>query len=291
MQRIYTYLLLLVCLSLTGAVNAQQTDGKALLWRINGNGLTKPSYLYGGTDMICMDDLNWSQAMQDRMNECTTVCFQLDIADPMIKEKAKEAITIRDGRHLKDYFAPAVYPKVVMYAKDSLGVDLENLQRFTPLAVQPFIVKKLLGCPGALSYDLQMMQLALKAGKKITGLETIDETMQTADAIKFNDKVAMALTEMATGSNYYKIYRTSLVQAHKQQDLPQMNDLFRHSRMFSDGDIATFLGGSINRWASRMPALMQQAPVFFEFNGVYLGGNDGLIAKLRKAGYTVDPVQ
>ena len=291
MRRIFTCLFLLTYLSLSSISQAQQADSKALLWRISGNELTTSSYLYGGTDMICMDDLNWSPAMQDRMNECTTVCFQLDIADPMIKEKAKAAITIRDGRHLKDYFSPAVYPQVVMYAKDSLGVDLENLQRFTLLAVQPFIVKKLLGCTGALSYDLQMMQLALKAGKKITGLETIDETMQTADAIQFNDKVAMALTEMATGSNYYKTYRTSLVQAHKQQDLSQMNDIFRHSRMFSEGDIATFLGGSINRWVSRMPALMQQAPVFFEFNGVYLGGNDGLIAKLRKAGYNVDPVQ
>ena len=53
--------LLVTCLALCSYAQKNKADkdvasGKSLLWKISGNGLDKPSYLFGTIHMLCADD-------------------------------------------------------------------------------------------------------------------------------------------------------------------------------------------------------------------------------------------
>ena len=77
---------------------------------------------------------------------------------------------------------------------------------------------------------------------------------------------------MANGSNYYNDYRASIMNAYKKQDLAQVNSIFKTAKGFSPQDFKVLADETSKRWASRMPALMQHASVFFSLNALNLGG-------------------
>jgi len=43
------------------AKKTTNNDSKSLLWRVSGNGLSKPSYLFGTMDLICPNDYIWTK--------------------------------------------------------------------------------------------------------------------------------------------------------------------------------------------------------------------------------------
>jgi uncharacterized protein YbaP (TraB family) len=67
MKTFTKYLLPLFALSIiTANADAQVSKKpleKSLLWEVSGNGLTKPSYIYGTIHMICKDDASLGDSL------------------------------------------------------------------------------------------------------------------------------------------------------------------------------------------------------------------------------------
>ncbi|KAK6020063.1 hypothetical protein OSTOST_14289, partial [Ostertagia ostertagi] len=84
-------------------------DNNTLLWKISGNGLAKPSYLYGTIHMLCADDALLSSSMRNVIRKADEVYFEVDL-DNMIemlmvmgKMKMKGDTTLKDLLSEKDY--------------------------------------------------------------------------------------------------------------------------------------------------------------------------------------------
>ncbi|MNX99368.1 TraB family protein [compost metagenome] len=45
-----------------------------------------------------------------------------------------------------------------------------------------------------------------------------------------------------------------------------------------------------NNWVKNMPELMKKESVFFAVGAAHLGGEEGVINLLKKAGYSVKPI-
>lgn len=290
--RITVFGLLAILLCTSGM--AQQTPpsgNKTLLWRISGKGLAKPSYLFGAMDYVCPADYFWTKNMQDCLAHCEKVCFSLNLADAALKNEVAQYLK-DEHKQLKDYFTSAEYPQVKQFVQSNMHLDLDQpkVQHLKPLAIQPYIAKYLLGCADPVSYDLRIMESAKNAGKNILGIETAKEFISDMETTRFNDKVAQILAEIVSGSTYYHNYRNSIERAYQHQDIQQINNLFKGTKHFSKVDFKTFLDEHSKRYATRMPAMMQQSSVFFTINPVNLWGDEGVISLLKKAGYSVEPV-
>ena len=51
-------------------------DNNTLLWKISGNGLSKPSYLYGTIHMLCADDATLSDHMKNIIRKADDVLLE-----------------------------------------------------------------------------------------------------------------------------------------------------------------------------------------------------------------------
>src|ERR1700754_626146 len=59
--------------------SSQTTVGNTLLWKISGNGLTKPSYLFGTIHLLCADDAVLSDNMKNVIRNADEVYFEVDM--------------------------------------------------------------------------------------------------------------------------------------------------------------------------------------------------------------------
>ena len=72
---------LIIALAL-GAAHAQVPTEAALLWKIEGRDLPKPSYLYGTIHLICPGDFVLSDTLKGCFKETDRLTLEIDMDDP-----------------------------------------------------------------------------------------------------------------------------------------------------------------------------------------------------------------
>ncbi len=265
-------------------------SGKCLLWRVSGNGLTHPSYLFAMMDYVCPTDYLWPETAEKYYKESGKICLQANPADSADKAKSARAFLNTGGKTLKYYFAPGDYAKVERYAKDELRINLDRVQQYQPMVLRSFIVKKLLGCSDPLTYVERIAAMALSDGKQLSGLETIGDELATLQQVRYNEKVAQILVQMANGSKTFENYRKKVEDAFQQQDLPAIYSASKEATVFTPAELTILYDKTSQKLAEKMPPLMKHGQVFFVINAVHFWGDAGVISSLKKKGYKVEPV-
>ncbi|MCK6694492.1 MAG: TraB/GumN family protein, partial [Thermoanaerobaculia bacterium] len=108
---------------------------KALLWKISGNGLKKPSYLLGTIHLIPKDKFQFSDATYDALADSRRVTFEIDMKE-MTNIVAQFSLLSKafmsGGKTLKDLLPPDDYT-FVKQKLDTKGMPSTMLERMKPL--------------------------------------------------------------------------------------------------------------------------------------------------------------
>ena len=74
----FSALLLGSIMAIAAFAQKNNTDN-TLLWKISGNGLKKPSYLFGTIHMLCKDDAVLSDSLKNIIRNVKEVYFEVDL--------------------------------------------------------------------------------------------------------------------------------------------------------------------------------------------------------------------
>ena len=99
-------------------VAENKENENTLLWKISGNGLTKPSYLFGTMHMLCADDAVLSNNLKNAIAECDDVYLEVDMDNMMEMFGALGKMKMRGDTTLKDLLSESEYEKVKKYFND-----------------------------------------------------------------------------------------------------------------------------------------------------------------------------
>jgi len=283
-------LLFLFFALLHGVIFAQNTaKDKSLLWRINSPQMKRPSYLFGTIHLICKQDYVWTPAMKKALQSCDEVCFEMNMDDPALMIDIAQGMIDNSGKQLKDYFTETDYGKISHFMADSLHMSIALLQQIKPAALQSLFIANLLNCDEPLSYESTIMEEAKKQHKQIDGLETAQEQLALFDDLPI-DSIVKDLVASVDSYAVEKQQYQKLINLYKSQDLPALYNVIKTSGDLGDTKSA-LLDERNEKWIERMVDKMDQGPVFFAVGAGHLWGDSGVIALLRNANYTVEPVK
>ncbi|MEI2823911.1 MAG: TraB/GumN family protein [Chitinophagaceae bacterium] len=82
--------------------SANEEIENSLLWKISGNGLTKPSYLFGTMHMLCAEDAMLSNNLKKAIAECDEVYLEVDMDNMMEMFGALGKMKMRGDTTLED---------------------------------------------------------------------------------------------------------------------------------------------------------------------------------------------
>jgi uncharacterized protein YbaP (TraB family) len=102
--------LLLSLVSITAL--AQGNKENTLLWKISGNGIEKPSYLFRTNHMLCADDAVLSSNMQKAIRDCDEVYFEVDMDNLFEMLGVMNKMKMKGDTTLKDLVSEDDYKKV-----------------------------------------------------------------------------------------------------------------------------------------------------------------------------------
>jgi uncharacterized protein YbaP (TraB family)/HEAT repeat protein len=265
---------------------SQQAWPNTLLWRISGNGLSKPSYLYGTMHLQDKRLFNFGDSLYQSLESVEGFAVEVDFKEYMDSifmkgiQRAEENLLAREkvkiDKKKLDKSTDSLFKK--------LGINKDDVSKKDLKKIRDYRINKYLQ-QGEMQtiVDGYLFGLALRQGKWMGAVEDV------ADQLNLSDELGAELTpERVLESDV--AMRKSLEQAiqiYLSQDLQMLNKVI-------NGYDAEYKDALLTRrnikMARRMDSLSAIRTMFFAVGAAHLPGDSGVVALLRSRGFTVEPI-
>jgi len=264
-----------------------QNNPKTNLWKIEGDNI-KTSYLFGTIHMIPKKDFIVKDKVQKAFESSDKVVLEIDMDDPNYKVDFMKLSMLNEGESLKTYMSDDEFKILDTYLKEKTGVGVNNFNTFKPMMLMSVLTMTAIGGGPLESYEMSIINMAKSANKEVSGLENIADQINAFDEDPYEEQID-TLVEMVDNGNSEELYN-QLLQYYLAEDVDGMYD-FMDDYMNDDIEgMKRFLDDRNNKWIPKMEAYSKDNAVFYAVGGAHLGGDQGVISLLKKAGYTVTPI-
>jgi uncharacterized protein YbaP (TraB family) len=148
----------------------------------------------------------------------------------------------------------------------------------------------MLPCKTMSGTEEELMKLAKENKKEILGLETMAFQAAIFDSIPYTQQ-AKELLKTIDSLDMYKKYFNTMVTIYKNQQLDKIQELFTKNEFGMEDNQDILLDKRNKNWVAQLNSIMKSESVFIAVGTGHLTGNMGLIALLKKEGYTVKPLE
>ncbi|MGB8319426.1 MAG: TraB/GumN family protein, partial [Ignavibacteriaceae bacterium] len=133
-------------------------------------------------------------------------------------------------------------------------------------------------------------QMAKKYNIDLTGLESVEEQMNSIDKIPFKKQAELVLETIKDFNENRQIYN-QLISAYKKTDFKNFYDLMVKASPELKEFEQILLIDRNEKWVPRIEKMIKERPCFIAVGALHLEGENGLVALLKSDGYTVTPVK
>ena len=259
----------------------------SLLYKVSGNDLEQPSYLFGTIHLMCPENIYLSDTLREKLTSSEQLVLELDFDEPGMMQEMQQAMMQPAETPLRELMAEEEYAQLSQFFQDSLNIPEQMLAQLNPIALYGAVASKMLGCqPG--SYEQALMAVAQERQIEVEGLESVDEQLEAFGNISEEQQAAYlydALEDYKASAQEFG----KMLSSYMEQDAELLYEL-SHAAMAEFGDMEQHLLIDRNHaWVPMIETMMAE-PTFFAVGAGHLGGEEGLLALLEAAGYTVTAV-
>lgn len=267
------------------ATHAQTKSPKlenSLLWEVSGNGLSKPSYLYGTIHMICSADYFLSEKAKKAFESSSKLILEIDLSDPKqmtdLQQMAMGKQPLSKTLNAQDLL------KLDNILQKKAGMTIQQVDSFSLFTVMSLISMKSFGCNDLKFYEMSFIETAKQRKLKIAGLETVKEQMNMFENAYSDTEMIKMLEELS------KEETDKLVAQYKEENITALYNITTDKKIITEETKKTILDNRNQNWLKTIPELIKNESTFIAVGSAHLDGDLGIINLLRKAGYTVKPV-
>lgn len=282
------YSVLIAIMFFSYFANAQKLEN-SLLWKVSGNGIEKPSYLYGTMHAVC--ETNIDADVMHAFDETNQLYLEIDLDDPNLQAKMMGGVMMKDGVTISSLITEEESKIVDNFLKENIGLSLKMMDTFKPLMLTSMYLPKLLDCPMK-AVDMELMKIATAQNKELLGLETIEDQLSVFDKIPYKTQVEEIVKTAKKNMADEKKEMNKMLAVYKSENIEEMLTLTQGSenKMFSDFS-EDLLTKRNQNWIPIIEKTAKENPTLFAVGAAHLAGKDGVIKLLRKKGFIVEAVK
>ncbi len=283
MKNLFKTILFVIAFGSLSSTTAQNVKNKnSLLWEISGNGLQKPSYLFGTIHMICGKDfVMWDKATT-ALSKASKLALEINMADT--NEMAVAQQLAIGSKPLSQTLTDKQKANLeAILQKNGVGT-LAQLDTFTLETVMSLLFMKSFGCQDLKFYEMEFVAKANESNKPVTGLEKVAEQVEILGQSFTDDEIISYMQEidLAMCEKMIKFYIN--------EDIDGLYQMMIDENSMSSNAQKMLLDNRNVKWVKTIPQMMEKESVFFAVGAAHLPGENGVINLLEKAGYSVRPI-
>lgn len=274
----------LIGLLFSGLTSNAQNDN-SLLWKISGNGLEKPSYVFGTIHMICEDDYIMTPVIEKTIQSVDAYYAELDFSNMVEMTRLQKEMVAE--KPLSQRIDADTYKHLQELLKEVVNLDITHFENLSDAAITSVVTMKSYPCETQKSYEVELLQKALKENKKMGGLESVEFQINVMKKT-MDVKTLITMLEELKDKGFETTQK--MVSLYTNQ---QIDDLIRfmNETSYMNEDVYEIMLVERNKnWSKIIPELMKEESAFFAVGAGHLGGEIGILQLLRDQGYEVSPI-
>lgn len=312
-----THLLLAGILLFFSAINVHADQAEAvdlstvkhpiepMLWKVEGKGLKKPSYLFGTVHLADPRVTTLHPEAKKAFDGAGAFYAEVEM-DPESMMKSVQVLLRGDGKSLEEVIGNPLRKDVEIEVKSlQPGLELKPFEGFKVWALAVLLPQLKDQIKGLKPLDLQLWERAEQANKSVAGLETPKSQTEGMDKLTIDEQkklLVFTLDEMKQARKAKQIPYQLLFNAYLVGDVKAMTVLLKNN-MLAEGEVDKDLSdkfaeallykrnkqmaGVIVKELKNQPEISH----FFAVGTAHYLGKENICQYLEKAGYKVTLVR
>lgn len=285
-----TYLLVVVSACACMHTHAQ------VLYEISGNSTLEKSYLLATNKLINITFIDTIPNVFNSFSKCDKVITEFAFEDYQAIAALRKASLLPDSIQLGAFYTEEEMTKINQELLLTLGMGLQELGRMKPAYLTELyrteLLKKWLHWDESNSMETFFEQVAQQQDIPIYPLDDLGETLYM---LFDREPFQWQCKELKKVIDYPD---QEVEQERVIRDLYSMGRLNDIAFQVLSPDNATSISYSDyqvyaqrnQQWVKKLKSYLHDGKCFITLNAIYLGGDKGLIAQLKNAGYRIKPV-
>ena len=267
-----------------------------VLYRISSNATAAPSYILATNRMVDMTFIDSIPNAFKCFAACNKVITEFAMQDYEALAALRQAAVLPDSVRLRNFYSDEQYQEIDEALRINLGMGLDQLGRMKPSYLTEMyrneLMKRWLQYDENRTMETFFEKVAQQTNIPIYGLDEVGETMymlfdrepfhwQCEELKKVVEYPEKEVRFERTIKEMYLYGRLTDISYYVKAPDNQTSLSFSDYKVYSQRN---------QQWVKRLRPYLKEGKAFITLNAIYLGGEDGLLEQLRKAGYRVKAV-
>jgi uncharacterized protein YbaP (TraB family) len=298
MKLIYTFIAISILTVLSCSTTESETiplvdelvkNENSLLWKIEKEG-HKTSYIFGTMHMIEEEFYDFTPHMEEIIDQSDEIVMEIG-GQPNPLE-ALAMMTLKEGK-VEDFFTEVQLSKLVAFMDTKMNIDPKQFHQIYS-SMKPFFILQTITqayfTPTAVSYDMNIMQMAGEKDIPLSGFETLEEQLGFFDKIPSEGIAEMIMTSVDNFEEEKKeTMKLQKLYAKEKVDklIPMMKNQSPEFMAFED----IFLTNRNKAWIPQIIEKTTSNKCFIAVGAAHLFDTNGVINLLKQKGFTLTAVK
>ena len=261
-----------------------QGNSQSLLWKIYGKGLRDTSYLYGTIHIQDKRVFQFDSLVYDKLN--AVEAYAMELNPEKIDMEAMKKQMLMKKHSLNELLSDSDYKYLDNYMKKKMGTGVLLYNKMKPFFLESQLSQMDMPKDEKKALDLYFLDYAKKHQKIILGIEKLEDQLGAIKAISLSDQAKMLMeTVRDTTQQDFE----ELINAYLHADFDKFAELMKDTSLPSNFEEA-LLTKRNKGMAKHIIQYCKKQPTFNAIGAAHLPGPNGVIALIRKKGYTVEPI-
>ena len=276
---------------------APAVKAQSLLWKVSGNGLEQPSYLYGTMHIPDERVYDFTDEFYNAWESVEVVALELKL-NMETQAKVMQLLQLPEDQKLSELLDEKDYNRIDEIMQDKMGMPLDVYNRFQPIFVwmmlhQASTIKETMELrkQGIQPLDKGLNDAAEHADKTVVGLETPESQAKIFTDVpqdKQIETLLKAIDDLESGEADDMMDK--MLEIYVDGDLKALMNLFAEHEGLETDMMDELLTKRNIKMVEGAIDLFHEQPTMVAVGAAHLGGKDGLIPLLREEDYTVEAV-
>ena len=272
------------------AATSQVGESKATLWKVQGD--HNSVYLLGSIHVLSKQAYPLKPVLERAFDDASQVVFEIDLTrftQKSFKEEFSRTAFYPPGQSL----SKKLTPRTIELLKGLLplyGWSLQKFERLKPWFLAEVLSSRtleMIGFSDRLGIDLYFYRKAKAAGKPVLGLETLRDQAEIFDRFNDEQNEQYLLSTLSGLPSYAEMIR-QLVNAWRNGDVESLDRLLNQDKRADPATHDVLFSRRNSKWVPEIERFAHGDANYLIIVGAgHLVGEDGVVAQLRRAGYSV----
>jgi uncharacterized protein YbaP (TraB family) len=262
----------------------------SLLWKIEGQGIPKGSYIFGSMHLIEKEYFLFPEKLDKLVKKSDQLV--MEIAGMPSQSEVMKMVMLKEGTFF-DYFTQEQTDSIIQWAKTEMNLS-EPAFRSTMTKMKPFVVIQMATQMQFMgkteSYELTFEKIARENDIAIKGLETAAQQMAIFDDLTNAQQTEMVMDGIRNEDKSLEMIQ-NMQKMYVRQNVDSLYLMIQEEGGVLSDEQASFLDSRNKNWVPQIKELIVEKKTFIAVGAGHLGGPNGVLRLLEKEGYTLTPVK